>query len=375
MESSFLYEEIYAQLAEEIRSGQRAPGERVETERELAQKHHVSRITSKRALNMLAEEGLVVRRRGLGTFVTDPADKSEKPPMPRASFSFREPPAKRLGLIMEDLGETYALSLFYQIDRKATEAGFQTCLSVSYGDQMRERTALHQLLSLDVQGIIVLPAHGQYYNTDLLRLVLDHFPIVIIDRPLAGIPAPSVYTDNLSAAGKLTETLIAKGHQNIGFFTAALNEASSLEERHAGYVQALKDHGLAELAPLALPRISRMGMFGESPQEEPQEPAAISAWLHSHPEVTAVIASEYGLAKWTKIVADELGLRVPEDLAICCFDEKYGYLGDYEFTHMRQDAPAIATKAMELMRAMLEGSNVRRQTHLVPAHFLPGKTT
>ncbi len=374
MESSFLYEEIYMQLAEEIRSGRRAPGDRVETERELAEKHNVSRITSKRALNMLAEEGLVVRRRGLGTFVADPSEKSAKFPAPHSSFSFKEPSAKRLGLIMEDLGETYALSLFYELDRQAAENGFQTCLSVSYADQKKERTALHQLLSLDVKGIIVLPAHGQYYNTDLLRLVLDHFPIVIIDRPMAGIPAPSVYTDNLSAARELTEMLITKGHKNIGFFTPTTNEAISLEERHAGYVQAMKAHGLVELPPLVLPEISRMGLF-ESPQEEPQEPAAIFAWLKSHPDVTAVVTSEYGLAKWTKIIASQAGLRVPGDLAICCFDEKYGYLGDYEFTHMKQDAISIATKAMELMRAMLEGSDVRRQTHLIPAHLLPGKTT
>jgi len=375
MDASFLYQEIYEKLAEEIRSGKRTPGDQVETERELAEKHNVSRITSKRALNLLEEEGLVVRRRGLGTFVANPADKLLKPLMPHSSFSLKENAPKRLGLIMEDLGETYALSLFYEIDRQATQAGFQLCLCVSYGDQKKERTALHQLLAQDVQGIIIMPAHSRYYNTDLLRLVLDHFPVVIIDRPLAGIPAPCVYTDNLKASSTLTELLVQKGHQSIGFFTAATYEAISLEERHMGYVYVMKSHGLTEMEPLVLPMVSRLGMFGEGVRDDNQQQEAIFMWLKKNPGVTSVIGTEYGIAEWTRIAAGLLQKKIPGDLAVCCFDEKYGFLGDYVYTHMRQNGPAIAIKAMELMLDILEGKDVRRQTHLIQADCLLGKTT
>ncbi len=375
MDAPFLYQEICAQLAEEIRSGKRLPGDRVETERELAEKHNVSRITSKRALNLLEEEGLVVRRRGLGTFVISPVEKGSKLLIPRQSFMLKENTDKRLGLIMEDLGETYALSLFYEIDRQAAQAGFQLCLSVSYGDQIKERTALHQLLALNVQGIIIMPAHGRYYNSDLLRLVLDHFPVVIIDRPLNGIPAPCVYTDNLKASSALTELLVQKGHQSIGFFTPATSEAISLEERHMGYVQVMKSHGLHELEPLVLHMESRLGMFGEGPRDDNKQQEAIRKWLERNPDVTAVIGTEYGIAEWTRIAAGELGKNIPRDLVVCCFDEKYGFLGDYFYTHMRQNGPAIALKAMELMLDMLEGKDVRRQTHLIPATCLMGETT
>ncbi len=375
MDVSFLYQEIFEKLAEEIRSGKRTPGEQVETERELAEKHHVSRITSKRALNLLEEEGLVVRKRGLGTFVADPADKAARQLVPHVSFTLKEHPVKRLGLIMEDLGETYALSMFYEIDRQVSQAGFQLCLCVSYGDQKKERAALHQLLGMDVQGIIIMPAHSRYYNTDLLRLVLDHFPVVIIDRPLNGIPAPCVYTDNLRASSTLTELLVQKGHQSIGFFTAAPYEAISLEERHMGYVQAMKSHGLMELEPLILPMASRLGMFGEGARDDIIQQEAIYQWLQMNPGVTAIIGTEYGIAEWTRIVAGQLGKKIPQDLAVSCFDEKYGFLGNYVYTHMRQNGPAIAAKAIELMLDMLSGKDVRRQTHLIPADCLLGETT
>ena len=210
---------------------------------------------------------------------------------------------------------------------------------------------------------------------DLLRLVLDHYPVVIIDRPLAGIPAPCVYTDNLKASAMLTELLVQKGHQSIGFFTPAIYEAISLEERHMGYVQVMKSHGLIEMEPLILPMGSRLGMFSEGPRDDIQQQEAIYQWLVKNPSVTAVIGTEYGIAEWTRIAAERLGKKIPEELAVTCFDEKYGFLGNYVYTHMRQNGPVIGAKAVELMLDMLDGKDVRRQTHLIQAECLEGVTT
>ena len=63
----------------------------------------------------------------------------------------------------------------------------------------------------------------------------------------------------------------------------------------------------------------------------------------------------------------------PEGLAL--FDAKYGYLGEYDFTHIHQDETAIAGNALEVLSAMLDGKNMRRQTRLIPARFMEGPTT
>ena len=56
-------------LRGQIRSGQLAAGDRIPTEQQLAREHDVSRETAQRALTVLAEEGLIVRRRGVGSQV------------------------------------------------------------------------------------------------------------------------------------------------------------------------------------------------------------------------------------------------------------------------------------------------------------------
>ena len=69
MQAVPLYHQIFLQLREEITSGERAFGSRMPTEQELADGYGVSRITARRALDELAQTGLVARKRRVGTHV------------------------------------------------------------------------------------------------------------------------------------------------------------------------------------------------------------------------------------------------------------------------------------------------------------------
>ncbi len=62
---------IYLMLRERIASGDLPAGQRLPSEPALAAEQGVARVTLRRALDRLAEEGLVSRRVGAGTFVTD----------------------------------------------------------------------------------------------------------------------------------------------------------------------------------------------------------------------------------------------------------------------------------------------------------------
>lgn len=74
-----LYHQIFVVLRDRILSGELAHGSQLPTEFELADRFAVSRITAKRALDELAAEGLVARRRGRGTHVIH---RSQPKPVP-----------------------------------------------------------------------------------------------------------------------------------------------------------------------------------------------------------------------------------------------------------------------------------------------------
>jgi len=66
------YQRIQSSIRKRIDAGQLRPGDPVSSERDLAKLHQVSLMTARHALATLEHEGLVERRRGIGTFVATP---------------------------------------------------------------------------------------------------------------------------------------------------------------------------------------------------------------------------------------------------------------------------------------------------------------
>lgn len=64
-----LQERISADLFDKIQRGAYAPGDKLPSENELMDAYGVSRVTVRAALGMLVDEGMLVKRRGKGTFV------------------------------------------------------------------------------------------------------------------------------------------------------------------------------------------------------------------------------------------------------------------------------------------------------------------
>jgi len=71
-----LYFQLHQHLVERIRAGEFGPSVPLPTEMELCEQYGVSRITVRRALDALADDRLISRRRGVRTFVVEPPVKS-----------------------------------------------------------------------------------------------------------------------------------------------------------------------------------------------------------------------------------------------------------------------------------------------------------
>jgi GntR family transcriptional regulator len=66
------YQRIQGTIRKRIEAGHLRPGDAVDSERDLAKIHQVSLMTARHALAGLEREGIVERRRGIGTFVAAP---------------------------------------------------------------------------------------------------------------------------------------------------------------------------------------------------------------------------------------------------------------------------------------------------------------
>ncbi len=82
-----LYLKLRQLLDEAITTGKLRHGDALPAEREIAEHADVSRVTVRKAVADLAMDGLVVRRRGSGTFVAKPVSKVEQPLSRLTSFT------------------------------------------------------------------------------------------------------------------------------------------------------------------------------------------------------------------------------------------------------------------------------------------------
>lgn len=190
--STPLHAQIANPLAQLIESGQLAPGTRLEDEVSMAQRLQVSRPTARKALETLANRGLIIRRRGAGTEVTP---RQVHRPMALTS-------------LFEDLveaGHTPRTSVLDWIEEGATP-GVASALGIGEGEP------------------VVLIRR--------LRMI-DNRPLAILTNYLPRASAPS--KEELTEKG-LYELLrargihVAIGSQQIGARLATENEARLLNE-------------------------------------------------------------------------------------------------------------------------------------------------
>jgi DNA-binding transcriptional regulator YhcF (GntR family) len=74
-EGTPLFGQIAERLAEEIADGGLAEGERVPSMNELAAFYRINPATAAKGINLLADDGLLEKRRGIGMFVASGARK------------------------------------------------------------------------------------------------------------------------------------------------------------------------------------------------------------------------------------------------------------------------------------------------------------
>lgn len=89
-----LYQRLRLALVEAILSGKLKKGDVLYPERDLAEHVRVSRVTVRKAIDHLVQDGFLVRRRGSGTFVAGSAVRADQPPL---SANFLTGDTSRLG--------------------------------------------------------------------------------------------------------------------------------------------------------------------------------------------------------------------------------------------------------------------------------------
>lgn len=377
-----LYEQIYNYLLDKVKSGELKSGDRVPSEKELAEQFHVSRITSKRALEMLSMNHIIERIQGKGSFVADnlpdlnaltPLDSSaeEASGAPKTSASGSE--ERVLAFILPDFADSYGLRLIHGVEERCSSLGIRMFLKLTYDKREVEEEAIRSFANL-ADGIIIFPVHGEHYNTELLRLVLDKYPLVLVDRYLKGVAAAAVYTDNRKSALELTNILFERGHTRIGFISSPAENTSTIEDRLAGFTEAFSRRGLGVRPEYVITNLySSLPRSFESRKIQ-LDVETVRRFVELNPELTGFVVAEYNLARIVREALLSLGRRIPEDCQIVCYDSPEDPFEEHLFTHVRQNEYEMGAKAVDLLAAQWNGEKIPMHT-TVPYAIMKGAST
>ena len=137
-----------------------------------------------------------------------------------------------LGLIVTDISNNFYGEFAQGVLASAKELGRHVILCASGEDPATEREYIDLLVEQRVDGIIAFPTGSNLDAWETARRI--GINVLFADRSLSDVDVPSIVVDNLGGARRLTEYLIALGHERIGYLGGP-SELTTGSEREAGY--------------------------------------------------------------------------------------------------------------------------------------------
>ena len=243
-----------------------------------------------------------------------------------------------LGLIIPDVANPFFALVLRAAEVTARREGYRLLVCNTEGDIGLERDYIHNLISHQVDGLMIAPVGDRSCN-GLLPLIRRKYPLVLLDRSVEGIECDLVQGDSAGGARRLIQHLITIGHRRIAIILGA-DDVSTTRERYSGYCEALKAAGLP---------IER-DLIAETTVDTPGGYRAMQQILALDARPSAIFAVNNMTALGAMQALRERGLGVPEAVALVCFDdvEHLAILAPF-MTVIDQPAEAFGSMAAQML--------------------------
>jgi LacI family transcriptional regulator len=265
-----------------------------------------------------------------------------------AARSMRSFKKNMVGLIMPDIAYPFAIEVMKGVNRAIAESEFDL-LVYTTGDVKKSGRAFHEkkyvsLLNNSITDgvIIVAPVTGEFSQDA---------PIVSIDPLMSDPNYPAVHATNYQGALDAMNYLLGLGHRRIGFISGRA-ELESANRRLKGYRDALEGAGI--------PIDDKLIVSGDYTTETGAKGARQLLSLAEPP--TAIFASNDQAAMGVYQAAEEMGLRIPQDLSVVGFDNimESKYMG---LTTVDQFISEMGYVATQMLIKLINGKPLESQTY------------
>ena len=214
-----------------------------------------------------------------------------------------------IGLIIEDISNPFFATVAWMIEKQAFARGYRILYCSTDNDTAKTKDLIAMFRERHLDGYIIAPPAG--VEQEIEALLKSEIPTVLFDRYLPALPTDYIVVDGEDGAYQATRHLLEQGFTRIAFVTTE-SEQTQMSARLHGYQRAMHERAL----PLLVQRVPLS--FGGN---HAQSVAELSRFLAENPACEAAVFANNSLTLYALEAISELGLRIPQDLAVVSFDD------------------------------------------------------
>ncbi|SHG86033.1 LacI family DNA-binding transcriptional regulator [Streptoalloteichus hindustanus] len=246
-----------------------------------------------------------------------------------------------IGLIVPDARQPYFAELAHAVERAAFARDHLVLLGNSAYDDERQLHYVRAFLGMRVSGLLLIRQGAaeplvEEVSGSRTRLVLLHHRTDLINTD-------AVVADDVTMGVLAVEHLLGHGHERVACFDAPAGTprtGNPVALRTKGWRQALRDAGIDP----------ERGLLHRAPFDRYGAARAARRVLSRPNRPTAIFCTTDDQAIGVLHAARELGLRVPDDLAVAsCDDIAEAALHHPSLTTVATDREAMAEAAVDLV--------------------------
>jgi LacI family transcriptional regulator len=263
--------------------------------------------------------------------------------------SLRTGKSRTIGVILADISNPFFASLARFIEIEAFKHDYMVVFSSSDENKSKFAIQLNILKERHVEGLILTPPIGS--EKLLSGLVEDGIPYVILDRLFPEVKASSVIINNHTAAYDATVRLINYNRRRIALLNTN-RQLVSMQQRAEGYADALVRHGFTPD-----PSIIKHLKFSH---ETSPIMRAIKEIVEQKADAILFTTNKLGITGIECI--RELGLSIPEDLAVISFDDTDAYrISSTTISAIKQPLEKMSKEAIRILFSMINDEKTDRE--------------
>ena len=240
-----------------------------------------------------------------------------------------------IALIIPSLANPFFSKIAARINMEMQQKGYTTLISDSNESIAIENEELKQLVSRNVEGIIIVPCGNKWKHIKNVQQM--GIPLICLDRYFEGVDIPFVSTDNYRGAYIATKHFIENGHTRIACIQG-VQDSMPNKLRTKGFEDVMRESGIEEYHIVG---------YDFSVQNGYTETLLL---LQNQFKPTAIFSFSNTIALGSIKALKENNIKVPDDISLITFDD-HPYL-DYLSTPLTcvvqpiEDMCNIATRLL-----------------------------